>query len=136
MVRVLFACVQNSGRSQIAAAFFNQLADPAKAHAVSAGTKPARGVHPEVVAVMREVGIELGHEKPRRLTPELSAQAQVLVTMGCRESCPVVPGVTREDWEIPDPRGKPLERVRQIRNDVRKRVAQLIRLKDWGRQKG
>jgi arsenate reductase len=134
VAQILFACVQNAGRSQIAAAFFNQLADPAKARAVSAGTKPARKLHPEVIAVMREVGIELGHEKPRWLTPELSAHADVFVTMGCGEPCPVVPGVTRQDWEIPDPQGQTLERVRQIRDDIRNRVAEMLRSRHWERR--
>jgi len=97
MKTVIFACVHNAGRSQMAAAFFNRRADPNRARALSAGTQPAEHVHPEVVAVMREVGIDLGSAQPRLLTDALAAGAQLLVTMGCGESCPVVPGLRRDD---------------------------------------
>ncbi len=123
---IIFACVHNAGRSQMAAAFFNQLADPRKAHAVSAGTEPGPRVHPEVVAVMREVGIDLADAVPRLLTSELAAGAAWLVTMGCGESCPVVPGARREDWPLEDPKRKPVERVREIRDEIRRRVAELV----------
>ncbi len=123
---VLFACVHNAGRSQMAAAFFGALADPAKARALSAGTEPGPRVHPEVVEAMREVGIDLGGTVPRRLTPEVAAQAGLLVTMGCGEACPVVPGTRVIDWELPDPKGRPLEEVRRIREDIRRRVAGLV----------
>jgi arsenate reductase (thioredoxin) len=123
---VLFACLHNAGRSQIAAAFFNAIADPSKSRAVSAGTRPAERVHPEVVAVMREAGIDLANAKPQMLGPELAAKANVLVTMGCGEECPFVPGVPREDWEITDPKGLPLEKVRSIRDEIRSRVEKLV----------
>jgi arsenate reductase (thioredoxin) len=126
MTTVIFACVHNAGRSQMAAAFFNQLADPGRARAVSAGTQPAGRVHPEVVVVMREIGIDLSSAQPRRLTDELAAAAQLLVTMGCGESCPVVPGLRRQDWNLPDPKGQPIERVRAIRDDIRAHVERLV----------
>lgn len=123
---VIFACVHNAGRSQMAAAFFNQLADPVKARAVSAGTQPAAHVHPEVVAVMREAGVDLAGAVPQLLTAELSAGAAWLITMGCGESCPVAPGARRDDWSVPDPKGLPVEAVRRIRDDVRLRVARFV----------
>lgn len=126
MKRIIFACVHNAGRSQIAAALFNRLADPARARAVSAGTSPGERVHPEVVAVMREEGIDLSDAKPRKLTPELAATAQVLITMGCGDECPYVPGVRRDDWPLEDPKGQPIERVRAIRDDIRTRVEALV----------
>ena len=128
---VLFACVENAGRSQMAAAFFNALADPSAARAVSAGTEPAASVHPAVEQVMREVGIELGDTRPRALTGDLVARADVLITMGCGASCPVVPGVPCEDWPLPDPKGQPLERVREIRDQIRARVETLIERSGW-----
>ena len=133
MTRVIFACVHNAGRSQMAAAFFNGLADPDRARAVSAGTEPAARVHPEVVDVMREVGVELTRATPQRLTDALVRDARLLVTMGCGESCPLVPGVERADWDLADPKGQPLERVRQIRDDIRDRVAALVRAREWQR---
>ena len=128
---VLFACVENAGRSQMAAALFNALADPAAARAVSAGTEPAEQVHPAVEKVMRELGIELGDARPRRLTGDLVARADVLITMGCGEACPVVPGVPREDWPLPDPKDEPVERVREIREQIRVRVEALIARSGW-----
>ena len=130
---VIFACVHNAGRSQMAGAFFNALADPAKARAVSAGTQPVERVHPEVVSVMREVGIDLADVAPRRLTDELAAGARLLVTMGCGEECPVLPGLRRDDWEVQDPKGQPLERVRAIRDDVRRRIIALVDANGWRR---
>lgn len=127
MKTVLFACVHNAGRSQIAAAFFNVLAHPARARAISAGTDPAAGVHSEVVDAMREIGIDLAGAKPRRLTEELARGVHVLVTMGCGEQCPVVPGARREDWPLADPKGLPIDRVREIRDEIRSRVEQLVR---------
>jgi arsenate reductase len=123
---VIFACVHNAGRSQMAAAFFNELADPAKARAVSAGTRPGDRVHPEVVAVMNEEGIDLAGARPQKLTAELAAQAQLLITMGCGDECPYVPGVRREDWPLDDPKGQPIERVRAIRDEIRARVEALV----------
>jgi arsenate reductase len=131
MPTVLFACVHNAGRSQMAAAFFNQMADPSKARALSAGTQPARQVHPEVVRGMQEVGIELGSAQPQRLTAELAEQAQALVTMGCEEACPVVPGVLREEWSVADPKGLPLARVREIRDEIRKLVREFLEREGW-----
>ena len=126
MKKVLFACTHNAGRSQMAAAFFNALADPAKAQAESAGTEPGDQVHPEVLQAMREVGIDLSGVKPRKLTPELAATADVLITMGCEEACPVVPGLVPQDWPLEDPKGKPIEKVREIRDDIKRRVAALL----------
>ena len=132
MKNVLFACVHNAGRSQIAAALFNKLASPAKARAISAGTRPATQVHREVVTAMRERGIELAAERPQLLTPELAATVDVLITMGCGEECPFVPSVERDDWQLEDPKGQPLERVREIRDDISRRVSALIQSKGWG----
>jgi arsenate reductase len=123
---VIFACVHNAGRSQMAAALFNKLADPAKARAVSAGTAPGDRVHPEVVRVMQEEGIDLSRARPQKLTPELAAGVQLLITMGCGDECPYLPGVRRDDWPLEDPKDKPVERVRAIRDDIRARVAILV----------
>lgn len=123
---VVFACVHNAGRSQMAAAFFNQLADPSKARAISAGTQPATTLHPEVVAAMREVGLDLSWAKPQRLTANLAPRIDWLITMGCEEACPVVPGARRDDWPVEDPKGQPLDRVRAIREDVRRRVEEFV----------
>jgi arsenate reductase len=136
MTIVIFACVHNAGRSQMAAALFNRLADPDRARALSAGTQPAAHVHPEVVVVMDEVGIDLRGACPTRLTAEMAAGAQLLVTMGCGESCPVVPGPRRLDWHLPDPKGQPIERVRAIRAEIRDRVERLIRGEGWQRAPG
>ena len=122
----IFACVHNAGRSQMSAAFFNQLADPAKAHAISAGTQPAAHVHPVVVDAMREVGIDLSSAQPQKLTAELAEGAQMLVTMGCGDDCPYVPGLRREDWPLPDPRGQTLEAVRVVRDEIRTRIEALL----------
>ncbi len=126
MLKVIFACVHNAGRSQMAAAFFNQLADPEKAQAVSAGTEPGERVHPEVQAVMQEVGIDLRHAKPQKLTEELAMGAQLLITMGCGDKCPYVPGLRRDDWPLQDPKGLPIEQVRKIRDEVRHEVYDLL----------
>ena len=134
MSTVLFACVHNAGRSQIAAAFFNALADPAKAVAVSAGTQPGERVHPEVVDVMREVGIELSAQRPQKLTDQLAQEASLLVTMGCGDECPYVPGLQRDDWPLEDPKGKPLHHVRRIRDEVRDRVSELLDARGWRRR--
>lgn len=131
MKTVIFACVHNAGRSQMAAAFFNQMADTAIARAASAGTRPGERVHPEVVEAMRESGIDLSTAKPELLTPELAAGADLLITMGCGDECPVVPGVRRDDWPLSDPKGQPAERVRQIRDDIRGRVWKLLANEGW-----
>ena len=123
----VFACVHNAGRSQMAAAWLSRLADPTKARAVSAGTQPGSRVHPEVLDAMREAGVDLSAAVPQKLTDELARGASMLITMGCGDECPVVPGLRREDWPLEDPKGKPVERVREIRDEIRARVADLIR---------
>ena len=123
---VIFACVHNAGRSQIAAAWLNALADPAKGRALSAGTSPADRVHPEVLTVMKEVAIDLSSAQPRLLTEELAREAQLLVTMGCGDKCPYVPGLRIEDWPLEDPKGRSLDAVRAIRDQIRTRVEDLI----------
>ncbi len=133
MFKVIFACVHNAGRSQMAGAFFNELADLSKAEAVSAGTEPGERVHPEVLAVMQEVGIDLSNAKPQRLTQELANEAQLLVTMGCGDKCPYVPGLRRDDWPLRDPKGMPAEEIRSIRDEVKARVLNLIRVERLGR---
>ena len=131
MTTVLFACVHNAGRSQMAAAFFAALADPSKAVAVSAGTQPGERVHPEVVDVMREAGIDLRVQRPQKLTDQLAREASLLVTMGCGDECPYVPGLQRDDWPLDDPKGKPLDQVRRIRDEIRDRVSQLLDARGW-----
>ncbi|MFN7971947.1 MAG: arsenate reductase ArsC [Acidobacteriota bacterium] len=133
MNTVIFACVHNAGRSQMAAAFFNQLADPSKASALSAGTRPADHVHPEVVDAMRDVGIDLAGARPQLLDVELARHARLLVTMGCGEECPAVPLLETVDWPIDDPKEQPPGRVRAIRDDLRARVERLVRERGWGR---
>lgn len=133
MNKVIFACVHNAGRSQMAAAWFNRLADNAKAVAVSAGTQPGPRVHPEVQEAMKEVDIDLSGASPQLLTDALAADARLLVTMGCGDACPYVPGLQRDDWPLEDPKGKPLLRVREIRDDIRARVQDLVTRQGWGR---
>ena len=123
----LFACVHNAGRSQMAAALFNLYADRSGCLAISAGTQPADHIHPEVVEVMREIGVDLSSARPRRLTEELARTASVLVTMGCGEACPFVPNLRTIDWALPDPKGQSLEAVRAIRDEIHDRVKELIR---------
>lgn len=131
MKKVLFACVHNAGRSQMAAAWFNALADKAKARAVSAGTEPGARVYPEVLQAMLEVGIDLEGAAPRKLTDELAQESAILITMGCGEQCPHIPGMRRIDWPLEDPNGKPLQRVREIREEVKVRVLDLLRNEQW-----
>jgi arsenate reductase len=131
MNTVLFACVHNAGRSQMAAALFNKFADATKARAISAGTEPGTRVHPEVIAAMREVGIDLSGVEPTKLTDELAAQTNLLVTMGCGESCPVVPGIERHDWPLDDPKARPLPEVRAIRDEIEQRVRHLVAASGW-----
>ncbi len=133
MQKVIFACVHNAGRSQMAAAFFNQLADPAKATGISAGTEPGLRVHPEVLTVMQEIGIELSAAKPQKLTQELAQDAALLITMGCGDKCPYIPGLRRDDWPLRDPKGLPAEEVRAIRDEVRGRVRNLIEVEGLGK---
>ena len=132
MFRVIFACVHNAGRSQMAAAFFNELADPHKAEAVSAGTTPGERVHPEVQAVMQEVGIDLRNAKPQKLTEEMAKDAQLLITMGCGDNCPYVPGLSRDDWALSDPKGRSIKEVRVIRDEIRSRVNHLVSTEQLG----
>ena len=134
MRTVIFACVHSAGRSQMAAAWFNQLADPSKVKAVAAGTQPAERVHPEVVDAMKEVGLDLSSAKPQLLTGPLVAETSFLITMGCGERCPVAPHwVRRLDWELEDPKGKPVEAVHAIRDNIKRRVLQLISEQGWAR---
>jgi arsenate reductase len=126
VITVVFACVHNAGRSQMAAAFFNRLTDSSKARALSAGTQPADRVNPVVVEAMREAGIDISGATPQRLTQTVAEQASLLVTMGCGDDCPYVPGLQRDDWPLEDPAGQPLERVRAIRDDIRQRVHTLV----------
>jgi arsenate reductase (thioredoxin) len=132
MFKVIFACVHNAGRSQMAAAFFNLLADRTKAEAISAGTEPGPRVHPEVLAAMQELGIDLSSAKPQKLTEELARDAQLLITMGCGDNCPYVPGLRRDDWPLRDPKGQPMEEVRRIRDEIRTRVQSLIAQESLG----
>lgn len=126
MKKVIFACVHNAGRSQMAAAFFTKHADPQLMQAVSAGTEPAERVHPEVLTVMLEAGIDLSRAKPRKLDEALCREANLLVTMGCGEKCPYVPGLKILDWPLSDPKGQSLETVRQTRNTIEQAVLDLI----------
>jgi len=134
MTTVIFACVHNAGRSQMAAAFFNEFADPNRGRAISAGTQPAGSVHPEVVLVMRELAIDLSHARPTLLTAELAASADLLITMGCGETCPVVPGLRRQDWNLQDPKGQSIDHVRTIRDEIRARIEQLVISEGWQRR--
>ena len=133
MNTVLFACTHNAGRSQMAAAFFARAADPARARALSAGTAPGPRVHAVVAEAMREVGIDLAGAAPALLTEAMARQAQLLVTMGCGETCPVVPGLAVEDWPLADPKDRPLEEVRGIRDTIRARVEALLAARGWQR---
>ena len=127
MTTVLFACVHNAGRSQIAAALFNKYADRSKARAISAGTQPAARVHPEVVAAMKQRGMDVSNATPQKLTPELASQSNWLITMGCGDECPVVPGVKRDDWPIQDPKGQSPQVVASIIDDIDRRVQEFVR---------
>ena len=131
MKTILFACIHNAGRSQMAAAWMNKLAHSERARGISAGTEPGTRVHPEVLAAMKEVGIDLSDAKPVLLTRDLAAGANLLVTMGCGEACPVVPGLERDDWPLQDPKGKDMETVRRIRDDIRVRVKNLVAERGW-----
>jgi arsenate reductase len=125
MATVLFVCLQNAGRSQMSAALFERAAE-GRHRALSAGTTPAEQVHPEVVTVMRELGIDLAGRVPQRLTPGLAEQADVVVTMGCGDECPYIPGRRYIDWELDDPAGRPLDEVRATRDDIARRVSDLV----------
>jgi len=126
MKKIIFACIHNAGRSQMAAAFFNQLMDPSKGRAVSAGTHPAPHVHPVVMDVMKEVEIDLSEAKPQKLDAPLCQDASLLITMGCGDECPFVPGLEIRDWPLPDPKGQHIDSVRVTRDEIRSRVLKLI----------
>ena len=128
---VLFVCLHNAGRSQMSAELFERAAG-GRHQALSAGTTPAERVHPEVVEVMRELEIELAERKPRLLTRELAEQADVVVTMGCGDQCPYIPGKRYLDWQLQDPQGRPVEEVRATRDDIAARVVQLVTELDRG----
>ena len=125
MARVLFVCLHNAGRSQMSQALFERAAGT-RHEAESAGTTPAERVHPEAIEVMREIGIDLGERVPRRLTREMAERADVLVTMGCGDECPYVPGARYIDWDLSDPQGQPIEEVRQTRDVIAERVGVLV----------
>jgi protein-tyrosine-phosphatase len=129
MASVLFVCLHNAGRSQMSRALFERAAG-GRHDSDSAGTTPAASVHPEVLEAMREVGVDLTGVAPKALTPELSARADVIVTMGCGDSCPYVPGKRYVDWNLPDPKGRPIEEVRRLREDIAARVEELLRMLD------
>ena len=126
-IKVIFACVHNAGRSQMAASFFNLYCNQTKAFALSAGTNPGTNVHAEVLAVMKEEGIDLSNIKPQLLTDKLAEEAEMLITMGCGETCPTIPGLKRADWGLPDPKGQTIARVREIRDEVKQRVQNLVK---------
>jgi len=127
MARVLFVCLHNAGRSQMSRALFDAAAGGRHSSA-SAGSEadPAGHVHPEVVVVMREVGIDIGDERPKRLSTELMEAADLVVTMGCGDACPYIPGKRYVDWDLPDPKGRPVDEVRATRDDVSARVRELL----------
>ena len=131
MDTVIFACRHNAGRSQIAAGWCALLADPSKVRVLSAGTRPAENVNPAVVDVMREVGVDLSTARPQLLTAELARGATALVTMGCGDECPVVPGLPVEDWALPDPKGRDASSVRETRDEIRRRVVSLLERQGW-----
>ena len=125
MATVLFVCLHNAGRSQMSQALFERAAG-GQHHALSAGTTPAEAVHPEVVEIMAELGIDLSDRRPQLLTRELAERADVVVTMGCGDACPVVPGTRYIDWELPDPKGRPLAEVRATRDEISQLVESLV----------
>jgi arsenate reductase (thioredoxin) len=125
MAHVLFVCLHNAGRSQMSQALFERAGD-GRHTAASAGTTPAQRVHPEVVEVMRELGIDLADRRPQLLTRELADEADVVVTMGCGDECPFIPGKRYIDWELQDPKGRPVDEVRATRDEIARRVQQLL----------
>jgi protein-tyrosine-phosphatase len=125
MAHVLFVCLHNAGRSQMSQALFERAAD-GRHTAASAGTTPGERVHPEVVQVLDELGIDLSDRVPRRLTTELAQEADVVVTMGCGDECPYIPGKRYIDWELEDPKGRPVEEVRATRDEIERRVEGLV----------
>src|SRR5215216_2958881 len=135
MATALFVCVHNAGRSQMSQALFERAAE-GRHRGLSAGTTPADSVHPEVVEVMRELGIELADREPKLLTRELAEQADVVVTMGCGDECPYIPGKRYVDWELEDPDGRAVDEVRAIRDDIRRRVHDLAAELDAAAESG
>jgi arsenate reductase (thioredoxin) len=125
MATVLFVCLHNAGRSQMSAALFEREAE-GRHRALSAGTTPGDRVHPEVVEVMRELGIDLADRVPRKLTHELAEQADVVVTMGCGDECPYIPEKRYIDWDLEDPKGRPVEEVRATRDVIAEKVSDLV----------
>ena len=125
MAIILFVCLHNAGRSQMSQALFERAAD-GRHGAQSAGTTPADRVHPEVVEAMEEIGIDVSDRTPRRLSDELAGSADVIVTMGCGDECPLIPGKRYIDWDLPDPKGLPLAEVRAIRDEIERRVDGLV----------
>ncbi len=125
MASVLFVCLHNAGRSQMSQALFER-ATAGRHTALSAGTTPAEHVHPEVVEVMQELGIDLSHRRPLLLTRELSEQADIVVTMGCGDECPYIPGKRYIEWDLSDPKGRPLDEARAIRDDIARRIDSLL----------
>ena len=125
MATALFVCLHNAGRSQMSQALFERAAD-GRHRALSAGTRPAERVHPEVVEVMAELGVDLSGRRPQRLSMELAEQADIIVTMGCGDECPYIPGKRYLDWDLEDPTGRPVEEVRATRDDIARRVRQLV----------
>lgn len=126
MSDIMFACVHNAGRSQMAAAFFNTHATRDGVKGISAGTNPASEVHDVVREIMLEKKIDLSHIKPVKLTPELAKTCSTIVTMGCGETCPYVPGVNIIDWKITDPKNKPIDEAREIRDEIEKKIKEFI----------
>jgi len=125
MPRAYFVCIGNAGRSQLAQALWERMGGEAR----SAGSRPERELHPEVVEVLREVGIDVSDRRPKRITKADAQWAEVVVTMGCGDdACPVVPGKRYLDWNLPDPIGRPVEEVRALRDDIERRLAELARL--------
>ncbi len=125
MATALFVCLHNAGRSQMSQALFERAAD-GRHSALSAGTKPGERVHPEVIEVMRELGIDLADRVPQALTVEVAQQADVVVTMGCGDACPYIPGKRYVDWNLPDSKGRPIMEVRATRDDIQRRVSALV----------
>jgi len=122
---VLFVCLHNAGRSKMSQALFERAAN-SRHTALSAGTTPGERVHPEVIEVMLELGIDLTDRKPQLLTRELAQQADLVITMGCGDSCPYIPGKRYLDWDLPDPKGRPIDEVRATRDEIAKRVNELL----------
>jgi arsenate reductase len=131
MACALFVCLHNAGRSQMSQALFERAA-AGRHTALSAGTAPAEHVHPEVVEVMRELGIDLSQRRPTLLTTELAGQADLIVTMGCGDACPYIPGKRYRDWQLPDPKGRPIAEVRATRDEIERRVRSLVHELDTG----